>query len=88
MKPSCATGDIAAMWVRASMAYPVSFWMLTIGGGLITGLDFVGIWIMFSTVDSLGGFGLTEIAFLYGATGLAIGHCRPGRRQRGAARQS
>ena len=65
--------DIAAMWVRASMAYPVSFWMLTIGGGLITGLDFVGIWIMFSTVDSLGGFGLTEIAFLYGATGLAMG---------------
>ena len=65
--------DIAAMWVRASMAYPVSFWMLTIGGGLITGLDFVGIWIMFSTVDSLGGFGLTEIAFLYGATGLGMG---------------
>ncbi len=65
--------DIATMWVRASMAYPVSFWMLTIGGGLITGLDFVGIWMMFSTVDSLGGFGLTEIAFLYGATGLGIG---------------
>ena len=65
--------DIAAMWVRASMAYPVSFWMLTVGGGLITGLDFVGIWIMFSTVDSLGGFGLTEIAFLYGATGLGMG---------------
>ena len=65
--------DIAAMWVRASMAYPVSFWMLTLGGGLITGLDFVGIWIMFSTVDSLGGFGLTEIAFLYGATGLGMG---------------
>ena len=65
--------DIAAMWVRASMAYPVSFWMLTIGGGLITGLDFVGIWMMFSTVDSLGGFGLTEIAFLYGATGLGMG---------------
>jgi ABC-2 type transport system permease protein len=65
--------DIAAMWVRASMAYPVSFWMLTVGGGLITGLDFVGIWIMYSTVDSLGGFGLAEIAFLYGATGLGMG---------------
>jgi ABC-2 type transport system permease protein len=65
--------NIATMWVRASMAYPVSFWMLTICGGLITGLDFVGIWIMFSTVDRLGGFGLEEIAFLYGATGLGIG---------------
>lgn len=65
--------DIAAMWVRASLAYPASFWMLTIGGLAITGLDFVGIAIMFATVDELGGFGLAEIAFLYGATGLGIG---------------
>ena len=28
---------------------------------------------MFSTVDSLGGFDLAEIAFLYGATGLGLG---------------
>ena len=36
-------------------------------------LDFLGIWIMFTTVDSLGGFDLAEIAFLYGATGLGLG---------------
>jgi len=64
---------IATMWVRASLAYPLSFWTMTIGGGLITFLDFVGLWIMFHTVDTLGGFGLQEIGLLYGATGLAIG---------------
>jgi ABC-2 type transport system permease protein len=65
--------DIAAMWIRASLAYPASFWMLTVGGLAITGLDFVGIAIMFATVDRLGGFGLVEIGFLYGATGLGLG---------------
>jgi ABC-2 type transport system permease protein len=64
---------IATMWVRASLAYPLSFWTMTIGGGLITFLDFVGLWIMFHTIDSLGGFGLREIGLLYGATGLGIG---------------
>ena len=65
--------DIAGMWVRSSLAYPVSFWTMTIGGAAITGLDFAGIWLMFHTIDSLGGFGLAEIALLYGSTGLGIG---------------
>ncbi len=65
--------DIAAMWVRSSLAYPVSFATMTVGGLFITGLDFVGIWLMFGTIDSLGGFSLPEIALLYGATGLGIG---------------
>lgn len=54
------------------MAYPASFWMMAIGSFLMTGLDFAGIWILFHTVDDLGGFSLTEVAFLYGATGLGI----------------
>lgn len=65
--------DIAGMWVRSSLAYPVSFWTMTVGSIFITGLDFVGIWLMFHTIDELGGFGLTEIGLLYGATGLGIG---------------
>lgn len=65
--------DIAGMWVRSSLAYPVSFWTMMVGGTFITGLDFVGIWLMFGTIDSLGGFRLPEIALLYGATGLGIG---------------
>jgi ABC-2 type transport system permease protein len=63
---------IAGLWVRASMAYPASFWMMAVGSFLMTGLDFVGIWVLLRHVDDLGGFGLTEIGFLYGATGLGI----------------
>ena len=63
---------IAAMWVRASMAYRASFWMIAVGSFFLTGLDFVGIWIMFQTVDRMGGFSLAEVGFLYGATGLGI----------------
>lgn len=61
------------IWVRVSWSYRTSFVLLTIAQFLITGLDFVGILIMFSNVDSLGGFSLTEIAFLYGGSGLCLG---------------
>jgi viologen exporter family transport system permease protein len=65
--------DIATLWARAALAYPVSFGLLVVGGALITGLDFIGILIMFANVDQLGGFRLREIALLYGATALGIG---------------
>jgi len=68
-----AYGQIARMWVRASLSYPTSFWTMTVGSLLVTFLDFVGIWIMFHTIEDLGGFGLREIGLLYGATGLGIG---------------
>lgn len=65
--------DIAALWVRAAWAYPTSFVMLMIGHGLLTGLDFLGLWIMFAHLNALGGFGLHEVALLYGASGVGIG---------------
>jgi ABC-2 type transport system permease protein len=65
--------DIAGMWVRAALAYPASFWMMAWSQFTVGLLDFVGIWIMFHTVDALGGFGLAEIAFLYGATAFGLG---------------
>jgi ABC-2 type transport system permease protein len=61
------------MWVRSSLAYPTSFWMLTVASALITFLDFVGLALMFHTVPALGGFSLREIALLYGASGIGIG---------------
>ena len=64
--------DIALMWTRAAMAYPASFWMMAVSGFAVGILDFVGIWIMFHTIDSLGGWSLSEIAFLYGATGFGL----------------
>lgn len=65
-------GRIAWLWVRASMAYPASFWMLTVGGLVMTGLDFAAILVVFGKVDVIGGFSLGEVAFLYAGTGLAI----------------
>jgi ABC-2 type transport system permease protein len=64
---------IARMWVRSSLAYPVSFWILIVSSALITFLDFVGLGLMFHSVPALGGFGLREIALLYGASGIGIG---------------
>ena len=65
--------QIARMWVRAGLAYRTSFWTLTVSNGLITLLDFVGLALMFHTVDRLGGFGLREVALLYGLSGFGIG---------------
>jgi ABC-2 type transport system permease protein len=65
--------DIAWLWIRAAWAYPASFVMLAVGNGLITGLDFVGLWIMFAHLNDLGGFSLHEVAFLYGASSLGLG---------------
>jgi ABC-2 type transport system permease protein len=65
-------GTIARVWVRASMAYPASFWMLAVGSFVMTGLDFAAILVIFGRVDSVGGFSLHEVAFLYAGTGLGI----------------
>ena len=65
--------DIAWLWIRAAWAYPASFVMLAVGNGLITGLDFVGLWIMFAHLDDLAGFSLHEVAFLYGAGSIGLG---------------
>lgn len=68
-----AYGLLASMWVRVSMTYRTSFAILTVGQFAMTGLDFVGILIMFASVDALGGFSLSEVAFLYGGAGLCLG---------------
>lgn len=64
---------LARMWIRVSMTYRASFVTLTVGQFFISGLDFVGIAIMFSNVDTLGGFSLPEVAFLYGGSALCLG---------------
>jgi ABC-2 type transport system permease protein len=64
---------IARMWIRASIAYPASFWIMTASSALLTLLDFVGLGLMFATIDNLAGFTLWEIALLYGASGIGIG---------------
>ena len=60
-------GQIAWLWIRAAWQYPTSFVLLAVGNGLITGLDFVGLWIMFTHLRDLAGFSLSEVALLYGS---------------------
>jgi ABC-2 type transport system permease protein len=64
---------LIVMWIRSSLAYPASFAMITIGFALITGLDFIAVLLMFSHIDSFGGFGLAEMALLYGTAAMALG---------------
>ncbi|GAA2526805.1 ABC transporter permease [Streptomyces sp. NPDC000678] len=68
-----AYGLIAGMWIRSTMAYRASFVMTVIGGLLVTGLDFVGIALMFSQIDALAGYTLAEVAFLYGLSATSFG---------------
>ncbi|MFG2308422.1 ABC transporter permease [Streptomyces sp. NPDC048566] len=64
---------ITAMWMRSTMAYRASFAMTAFGNFVATALDFVAILLMFSQVDRIGGYGLPEVAFLYGVAGTAFG---------------
>ncbi|MEV2251274.1 ABC transporter permease [Streptomyces sp. NPDC050147] len=64
---------ISAMWIRSLMAYRLSFVMTAFGNFAVTAFDFVAILLMFSRVDRLGGYSLSEIALLYGATCTSFG---------------
>ena len=64
---------IAGAWVRAAMQYRASFVALVLGQVLTSGGDFVAIVLMFTSIDTLAGFTLPEIALLYGLTGLGLG---------------
>lgn len=68
-----AYGFIVAMWVRSTMTYRTSFLIMVVVNFLMSFLDFAAIMIMFSHVDALGGFSLTEVAFLYGTSAVAFG---------------
>ncbi|MEU5954064.1 ABC transporter permease [Streptomyces sp. NPDC047525] len=64
---------ISAMWIRSLMAYRLSFAMTALGNFAVTAFDFAAILLMFSQVDRLGGYSLSEIAFLYGASCTSFG---------------
>jgi ABC-2 type transport system permease protein len=64
---------VAGMWIRSAMAYRTSFVVTMCGNGLITAMDFVAILLMFSQVDSLGGWALPQVAFLYGLSATSFG---------------
>ncbi|MFJ4097207.1 ABC transporter permease [Kitasatospora sp. NPDC089913] len=63
----------AAMWTRALMSYRASFVMMLCANVVVTFLDFVVVVLMFRHTDTLGGWTLPELGFLYGTSALALG---------------
>jgi ABC-2 type transport system permease protein len=59
-------GRYIAASVRAQLAYPTSFAMMTVGAFLITIIEFVGIWALFKRFGQIGGWKLGEVALFYG----------------------
>jgi ABC-2 type transport system permease protein len=64
---------LVLMWVRSALAYPVSFVLMLVSGMLITGTDFAAVVMMFSHIESFGGFSLTEMALLYSTAAMSLG---------------
>ncbi|MGW9449859.1 ABC transporter permease [Streptomyces sp. NPDC055632] len=64
---------VAAMWIRSTMAYRLSFALTLFNSFCVTFFDFVVILLMFGQVKGLGGFSFAEVAFLYGTAGTAFG---------------
>jgi ABC-2 type transport system permease protein len=58
--------------IRAQMQYKVSFWMDLLGFGLVTGLEFATIAILYGRFQSIGGWSIAEVALLYGLVAIAF----------------
>ncbi|MEU8385325.1 ABC-2 family transporter protein [Streptosporangium sp. NPDC048865] len=63
---------LAWTWLRASAQYPRSLLLMMAGSFTVNALDVAAIWVIFEHTGSLGGFGLTEVMFLYGTSGLSF----------------
>ena len=64
---------LVVMWIRSSLAYPASFALMLLGSALVTALDFVAVLLMFSHIDTFGGFTLAEMGLLYGTASMTLG---------------
>ena len=62
----------AAVSVRGQMQYRASFVMETIGQFSIIGVEFIGILVLFSRFETLEGWSLAQVAFLYGLVHLGF----------------
>jgi viologen exporter family transport system permease protein len=59
-------GRYASISLRGQMEYRASFLMQTAGQFLVTGIEFLGIWALFSRFGQIKGWTLGEVAFFYG----------------------
>lgn len=58
--------------IRSQYQYRLSFWLFLAGQFLIAFIDFISILVIFSHIPRLAGWSLTQVAFLYGLSGLSF----------------
>jgi ABC-2 type transport system permease protein len=66
-------GRLVGARVRADWQYRTSFLLYLAGQTVVAGADFAVIIVIFTEVNRLAGWSATEVAFLFGASGLAFG---------------
>ena len=57
---------------RSQMQYRACFIMLSLGHFAMTGLEFIGIWVLFERFQRIEGWALLEVALFYGITNMAF----------------
>ncbi len=72
-------GDAIALYgrylgisLRGKMQYRLSFAFQASGQFLITGIEFLGLWALFSRFDSISGWRFEEVALFYGIVNVAF----------------
>src|SRR5690606_17758943 len=64
---------LVAARVRSDWQYRTSFLFYLGAQAMASGVDFAAIAVIFTQVDQLAGWAAVEVAFLYGASGVAFG---------------
>ncbi len=63
---------LTAASVRAQMQYPASFVMMLLGNLAASGIEFLGIWVLFNRFGTLRGWKIEQIALFYGVINVAF----------------
>ncbi len=63
---------LAGARIRADHQYRFAFYGYTVTQGLITFVDFLTIAVIFGRIDSLEGWSVAEVAFLYGTSAVSF----------------
>lgn len=64
---------LAGAKIRSDWQYRTSFVVFLLTSLLVTAADFAGIAVLFSNTERLGGWTLSEVAFIYGVAGICFG---------------
>lgn len=72
MGPLRLYGRYVATSIRAQLAYPGSFLMMTFGQFAVTVIEFVGVWALFQRFGHIRGWTIGEVALFYGLVNMTF----------------